>query len=72
MPPATARRRALRDAAVLTAFVLMSQLVVVPLVRGDPATEHLGPALVAGVLVFVFAAAYLIRRAADRARGDRG
>jgi hypothetical protein len=70
MPPASARRRALRDAAVLTAFVLVSQLVVVPLVRGDPATEHLGPALVAGVLVF--AAAYLIRRAADRARGDRG
>jgi hypothetical protein len=66
----TTRRRALRDAVILTAFVLVSQLVVVPLVGGGTATEHLGPALVAGVLVF--SAAYLIRRATDRRRRDRG
>ena len=71
MPPATARRRALRDATVLTAFVLVSQLVVVPLVVGGSATERLGPTEVCGVLVFAFAFAYLIRRAVDRRRqGD--
>ncbi|OUE09646.1 hypothetical protein [Clavibacter sp. MX14-G9D] len=70
MTSTTARRRALRDAVILTAFFLVSQLVVVPMVGGGAATEHLGPALVVGVLVF--AAAYLIRRATDGRRRDRG
>ncbi|WP_043671099.1 hypothetical protein [Clavibacter michiganensis] len=62
------RRRALRDATILTAFVLLSQLVVVPLVGAGTAAEHLGPALVAAAIVFP--AAYLIGRAAERRRRD--
>ncbi|WP_316304374.1 hypothetical protein [Clavibacter michiganensis] len=65
MPPYSARR-ALRDAAILTGFMLVSQLVVVPLVGGTPTMEHLAAALVGAAVVFP--AAYLIRRAADRRR----
>jgi hypothetical protein len=68
MPRYTARR-ALRDAAILTGSVLVSQLVVVPLVGGTPTTEHLAAALVGAAVVFPVA--FLIRRAADRRRrGD--
>jgi hypothetical protein len=68
MPPYTSRR-ALRDAGILTGFVLVSQLVVVPLIGGTPTTEHLAAALVGAAVVFPVA--YLIRRAADRRRrGD--
>jgi hypothetical protein len=70
MTPATARRRALRDAVITTTFVLVSQLVVVPLVGGGPAMERLGPALLCSVLVF--AATYVIRRTADERRPGRG
>jgi hypothetical protein len=62
-------RRALRDAAILTAFVLVSQLVVVPLVGGTPTSDHVASALVSALLVFP--ATYLIGRAAERRRrGD--
>ncbi len=69
MPPYSARR-ALRDAAFLTGFMLVSQLVVVPLVGGTPTMEHLAAALVGAAVVFP--AAYLIRRAADRRRRRDG
>ncbi|MBF4625273.1 hypothetical protein [Clavibacter sp. VKM Ac-2872] len=61
-------RRALRDAAILTAFVLVSQLVVVPLVGGTPTNDHLASALVSAVLVFPIT--YLVGRAAERRRRD--
>jgi Ca2+/H+ antiporter len=61
-------RRPLRDAAILTAFVLASQLVVVPLVGGTPTSDHVASALVSAVLVLP--AAYLIGRAADQRRRD--
>ncbi|OUE28108.1 hypothetical protein BFL36_02610 [Clavibacter michiganensis] len=64
----SSRRRALRDAVVLTAFFVVSQLVVVPLVSGGTATERLEPTLIFGVPLFV--AAYLIRRTAGRRRRD--
>ena len=69
MTPDDRRRiRALRDAAILTSFYLLSQLVIVPLAGGHPAAEQLSPALFCGILLFAFA--YLIRRAADRRRCD--
>jgi len=61
-------RRALRDAAIVTAFVLVSQLVVVPLVGGTPTIDHVASALVSGVLVFLIT--YLVGRAAERRRRD--
>ena len=68
--PSYSARRALRDAAILTGSVLVSQLVVVPLVGGTPTMEHLTAALVGAAVVFP--AVYLIRRAADRRRRDDG
>ncbi|MBM7411308.1 hypothetical protein JOE38_001131 [Clavibacter michiganensis] len=70
MTPDATRRRALRDAAVLTAFYLVAELVIVPIVVGGTATERLAPALVCGALVF--ASTCLIGRAARRSRRDRG
>jgi len=65
MPPYSARR-ALRDAAILTGSVLVSQLVVVPLLGGTPTTEHLTAALTGAAVVFPVV--YLIGRAADGRR----
>lgn len=72
MPSDATRRhriRALREAAILTAFHLGSQLVVVPLLVGRQWAQQVAPALVCGVLLFAFA--YLMRRARDRRHRDR-
>jgi hypothetical protein len=72
MPSDATRRhriRALREAAILTVFYLVSQLLVVPLVAGRPWAEQVAPALLCGVLLFVFA--YFMRRARDRRHRDR-
>ncbi|KDP92416.1 MULTISPECIES: hypothetical protein, partial [Clavibacter] len=63
------RIRAARDAAILSAFYLVSQLVVVPLVSGRPASEQAGPAAVWTVLLFAFA--YSITMARHRRSRDR-
>ncbi|MBF4618934.1 hypothetical protein ITJ44_12715 [Clavibacter sp. VKM Ac-2873] len=71
MTPEDMRRRrirAARDAAILSAVYLVSQLVIVPVASGRPATEQAAPAAVWAVLLFAFA--YSIRVARHRRSRD--
>ncbi|MBF4622154.1 hypothetical protein [Clavibacter sp. VKM Ac-2542] len=63
------RIRAARDAAILPAFYLVSQLVIVPLVAVRPAADQAAPAAVWAVLLFAFA--YSITMARYRRGQDR-
>ncbi|QIS42504.1 hypothetical protein GW571_10345 [Clavibacter capsici] len=63
------RIRAARDAAILSAFYLVSQLVIVPLAAGRPAADQAVPAAVWAVLLFGFA--YWITMAQHRRGRDR-